>query len=60
MLAICIRLDRLPTELYLSEHKQLLDDWTTRPYVDIVIRDDAEGCPTDYEPFFYRVWNGTK
>ena len=45
--------------LYLAEHKQLLDDWTTRPYVDIMVTKSVDGCPEDYEPLFYRNWNGT-
>ena len=60
MLAISLRLERQPTELYLAEHRQLLEDWTTRPYVDIVVLDYEEGCPKDYEPFIYRTWTGTK
>ena len=42
---------------YLHEHKQLIDDWTTQPFVDIVL--EPEECPIGYEPLLYRVWNGT-
>ena len=48
-----------PTFLYLAEHKQLMEDWNTRPYVDITVVKSDEGCPIDYEPLFYRNWNGT-
>ena len=47
------------TFLYLQEHKQLVDDWTSRPYIDITIENESDGCPIDYEPLFYRHWNGT-
>ena len=49
----------IDTENYLSEHKQLLDDWTTKPFVDIIVIDDSEDCPQDYEIIFYRMWSGT-
>jgi len=49
----------LPTFLYLYEHKQLIDDWTTQPYVDIVVVESVQGCPDGYEALFYRNWNGT-
>ena len=28
-------LESMPTALYLAEHKQLVDDWTTVPFVDV-------------------------
>ena len=49
----------IPSFLYLQEHKQLIDDWTTQPYVDIVVRLESEGCPEDYEALIFRPWNGT-
>lgn len=37
-----------------------MDDWTTRPFVDIILtKVDDGGCPLDYEPMFYREWEGT-
>ena len=36
-----------------------MEDWTTRPYVDITVVKSDDGCPIDYEPLFYRNWNGT-
>ena len=53
------KITSLPTFLYLAEHRQLVDDWTTRPFVDIVLVDADQECPIDYEPLFYRNWNGT-
>ena len=47
------------TALYLAEHKQLVDDWMSRPYVDIILKNTEEGCPIDYEPLLWRHWNGT-
>ena len=48
------------TNVLLYEHQQLFDDWTTKPFTDIVVVDADIGCPNDYEPLFYKVWNGTK
>ena len=52
-------LKTMPTSLYLHEHKQLINDWTSLPFVDIVLESEANDCPTNYEPLVYRVWNGT-
>ena len=60
VLAVVTKIESFPTEKYLAEHKQLLEDWTTQPYVDIKLEDTAAGCPIDYEPLFTRKWNGTK
>ena len=49
----------MPIHLYLAEHKQLIDDWTTRPYVDVLVQDSSKPCPLDYEPLLFRNWNGT-
>ena len=49
----------MPTLLYLHEHKQLINDWTSLPFVDIILESEANDCPIDYEPLVYRVWNGT-
>ena len=49
----------LETNVILYEHRQLYDDWTSRPFVDIRLENANAGCPGDYEPIFYRVWNGT-
>ena len=49
----------VPTFLYLQEHKQLVSDWTTQPYVDVVVLDSSQECPEDYEYLFFRPWNGT-
>ena len=51
----------MPTYLYLFEHKQLVADWSTRPFVDIRLEnyEESGGCALDYEPVFSRMWNGT-
>ena len=43
----------------LQEHKVLIQDWTTQPFVDVLISHVAVGCPDQYEPLFDRMWNGT-
>ena len=48
-----------PTELYLYEHKQLVEDWEALPFIDIKISSD-ENCPEGFEPLFNKVWNGTR
>lgn len=49
-----------PTFLYLSEHRLLYDDWTSRPFVQIKVVTSGEDCgDADYEPIFTRMWNGT-
>lgn len=52
-------MQRMPTELYLSEHKRLYESWKARPFVDLQVSDSRSGCSLDYEPILYRVWNGT-
>ena len=64
LLVICnfgfaLMLKSMPTQLFLHEHKQLMDDWMTQPFVDIVLESEAAGCPQGYEPLLHRVWNGT-
>ena len=49
-------LKSLPTDLYLHEHKQLVEDWESRPFIDIVLEPE---CPPDYETILYRMWEGT-
>ena len=46
-----------PTEIILYEHRQLYDDWTSQPFVDVIL--EEENCPSGYEPLFHRMWNGT-
>lgn len=58
-LIVALSSEGVPSFLYLQEHKQLIEDWTTQPFVDIVVNTAEEGCPIDYEPLIYRVWNGT-
>ena len=48
-----------PSWLYLNEHKQLYDDWTTQPFVDITLESNEVGCPLNYEPLLFRYWPGT-
>ena len=48
-----------PTNVILYEHKQLYDDWTSQPFVDIVLEYKTVGCPDGYEHIFHRPWNGT-
>ena len=55
-ISVIKNLKSLPTEMYLQEHKQLLDDWESRPFIDIVIEPE---CPINYEPLLYRMWEGT-
>jgi len=59
ILALDLKYKNYPEAIYLAEHKQLVEDWTTRPYVDIQLIDATLGCPNDYEPLFGRMWNGT-
>lgn len=59
LISISAGIISLPTYLYLHEHKQLVDDWTSRPFVDVVIESADNGCSLDYEPLFNRIWNGT-
>lgn len=49
----------METNVILYEHRQLFDDWTSQPFVDIVLENSVQGCPLDYEPLFHRAWNGT-
>ena len=49
----------IETNVILYEHRQLYDDWTSKPYVDIVLKNSQIGCPFEYEPIFHRTWNGT-
>ena len=49
----------MPTNVYLYEHRQLYDDWTVQPFVDIILEPQNIGCPSDYEALFHKVWNGT-
>ena len=52
----------LPTgdnsELF-KEHKQFYEDWTRKPFIDLVVIDRDEQCPTDYEPVLNRSWPGS-
>ena len=35
---------------------QVIVDWQTRPFVQIESFED--GCPTDWEPVFEKIWGG--
>ena len=48
-----------PTNLYLQEHKQMFEDFTSYPFIDMLLIEQEQGCPEDYEAIFNRVWNGT-
>ena len=37
----------------------MYDDWTSLPYVEIVIENDRDDCAPDFEAIFTRMWNGT-
>ena len=37
LLGIGLSMEGVPTFLYLQEHKQLIEDWTTKPYVDVKV-----------------------
>ena len=56
---VFFKLEFLPTNIILYEHKTMYHDWQTSPYVDIVIEPHNFGCPDDYEVLFSRPWNGT-
>ena len=47
----------IDTALYLSEHRQALDDWTSLPFVDLQIV--GGNCPQGFESLFHREWPGT-
>lgn len=47
------------TNLIMYDYRQLYEDWKTQPFIDIVLEDKDQGCPSDYEPIFKRAWNGT-
>ena len=47
------------TELYLAEHKNLVDDWNQQPIVDVIVVDGDQSCPEDYEPLLNFEWPGT-
>ena len=56
---LVLNITSFPADNYLAEHKQLVEDWTTQPYIDIKLVDHSLGCPNDYEPLLSRKWNGT-
>lgn len=43
----------------LSEHKVFYEDWTTKPFVDLLIIDQPDSCPDEYKPVIKRTWKGT-
>ena len=59
-LSLSAGLISMPTFLYLFEHKQLMDDWASKPIIDLQLVDVADGCEIGYEALFGRIWNGTK
>ena len=59
IITFVVNLEEPRTSLYLADLKELVDDWTTSPYVDILITEVSKGCPLDYEPMFSRTWQGT-
>ena len=56
---VVFKLEFLPTNVILYEHKTMYNDWQASPYIDIVIEPHDFGCPDDYEVLFSRPWNGT-
>ena len=38
---------------------QLIEDWTTQPFIDIRLEPEAKGCPSGYESLINKVWDGT-
>jgi len=54
------RIVTTPTELYLSEHKELFHSWSVKAFTDVKIRDARAGCQDGFENILYRVWGGTK
>lgn len=57
------------SQKYLWEHKVLVEDWSTQPYVDIKIVEakvnsvtgfEENSCPEEYEIVISRDWQGTK
>ena len=59
VLALGNTLENMPTYLYLSEHRQLYDDWSVKPFVEIKV-EELGGCQDGFEPIFTRMWNGTE
>ena len=55
---LAYRMRSFDTSVYLAEHKQLFDDWTSQPFTDIILIPEKE-CPQDYEALLYQVWSGT-
>ena len=67
ILALIESTDGISTDLYLAQHRKLLEDWQVKPFVDIILVKSKEGdqeemlsCPKEYEPLVSRVWPGTK
>ena len=42
-------LEFLPTNVLLQDHKELLDEWSSLPYIDIRLEKESDGCPRHYE-----------
>ena len=55
---LAYRMRSFDTSIYLAEHKQLFDDWTSQPFTDIILTPEGE-CFQDYEALLYQIWGGT-
>ena len=69
ILALISTTDDVPTDLYLAQHKQLMDDWQALPFVDIALvkpgpdlsqESHKLNCPEEYEPMMQKEWPGTQ
>jgi len=50
------RIDKL---VYFDTFYQIARDWTTEPFVDMILVDAERGCPPDIpEVVFYQNWQG--
>lgn len=60
ILALDNRIITIPTDLYLSEQKQLFESWSVKPFTEVMISDASIGCSEGFESILYRVWGGTE
>ena len=68
ILALISTIEDVSTDLYLAQHKQLMEDWQALPFVDITLvkpgpdlsqKDHKLVCPEEYEPLMQKEWPGT-
>ena len=50
---------RNKTQMNFNYVDQVLQDWQTKPFIDVVMVTGEEECPEDYEnDVFYEIWPG--